>query len=123
MTPVDRRTNPAAGTDRLLQLTDAPSLPTGPGATRHLAHPQELTLRGIPVMCSVCRARRDWLLINHGRNVWVVCRCGKQWLEPEITRARFDALIFFPDGTVYPSVDQALTALGFDGTFAGTYLD
>ncbi|MFF5336916.1 hypothetical protein [Streptomyces sp. NPDC013181] len=120
---MDRRTNPAAGTDPLLQLTDAPILPTGPSATRHLTHPQDLALRGIPVMCSACCARRDWLLINHGRNVWVICRCGNQWLEPEITRADFDALIFFPDGTVYPSIDQALAALGFDGTFAGAYLD
>ena len=39
---------------------------------------------GIPVMCTACRARRDWLLINHGRNVWIVCRCSNQWLEPEI---------------------------------------
>ena len=35
-------------------------------------------------MRTACRARRDWLLINHGRNVWIVCRCSNQWLEPEI---------------------------------------
>ncbi|MET9205507.1 hypothetical protein ACFVG1_00340 [Streptomyces bacillaris] len=73
--------------------------------------------------CTACRARRDWLLINHGRNVWVCCRCSNQWLEPEISRADFDALIAIPDGTIYPSVEQGLAALGFDGAFAGTYLD
>ncbi|WP_239481761.1 hypothetical protein [Streptomyces sp. CS014] len=72
--------------------------------------------------CTACRARRDWLLINHGRNVWVCCRCSNQWLEPEIGRADFDALIAIPDGTIYPSVEQGLAALGFDGAFAGMYL-
>lgn len=78
---------------------------------------------GIPVMCSACRARRDWLLINHGRNVWVRCRCGNQWLEPEISRADFDALVGGPHGTTYPSVEAGLAALGFDGVFAGIYLE
>ncbi|MGV4927615.1 hypothetical protein K2224_28875 (plasmid) [Streptomyces sp. BHT-5-2] len=111
------------GTDSLLQLESETQRPSGPGATRCLNHPRELALRGIPVMCTACRARRDWLLINHGRNVWIVCRCSNQWLEPEISRADFDALIAIPDGTTYPSVEQGLTALGFDGAFAGTYLD
>lgn len=57
--------------------------PSGPGATRCLTHPRELTLRGIPVMCPACHARRDWLLLNHGRNVWIICRCGQQWLDPK----------------------------------------
>ncbi|NHI05766.1 hypothetical protein STPH2_1129 [Streptomyces sp. KO7888] len=74
-------------------------------------------------MCSACRARRDWLLINHGRNVWVRCRCGNQWLEPEISRADFDALVGGPQGTTYPSVEAGLAALGFDGAFAGIYLE
>ncbi|MFD7121056.1 hypothetical protein ACFWAA_29045 [Streptomyces sp. NPDC059922] len=111
-----------AGTDPLLQLDTQTQPPGGPGATRCLSHPRELALRGIPVMCTTCQARRDWLLINHGRNVWVCCRCSNQWLEPEITRADFDALIAIPDGTTYPSVEQGLAALGFDGAFAGTYL-
>ncbi|MFJ3300137.1 hypothetical protein [Streptomyces bacillaris] len=112
-----------AGTDPLLQLAYETQPPSGPGATRCLSHPRELSLRGIPVTCTACRARRDWLLINHGRNVWVCCRCSNQWLEPEISRADFDALIAIPDGTIYPSVEQGLAALGFDGAFAGTYLD
>ncbi|MFF0449004.1 hypothetical protein ACFYT4_21785 [Streptomyces sp. NPDC004609] len=74
-------------------------------------------------MCSACHARRDWLLINQGRDVWVCCRCSNQWLEPEINRADFDAFIAIPDRTTFPSVEQGLAALGFDGAFAGTYLE
>lgn len=107
----------------LPQLRYETQPPSGPGATRCLSHPSELSLRGIPVMCSACRARRDWLLINHGRDVWVRCRCSNQWLEPEISRGLFDAMIAIPDGTTYPSVEQGLIALGFDGAFAGTYLE
>lgn len=112
-----------AGSDPLLQLQFETKPPSGPGATRCLSHPSQLSLRGIPVMCSACRARRDWLLINHGRNVWVRCRCSNQWLEPEISRADFDSMIAVPDGTTYASVEQGLAALGFDGAFAGTYLE
>ncbi|MFF5721399.1 hypothetical protein [Streptomyces buecherae] len=111
---------------------DAPSTPprpqfdpqprNGPDVTRCLTHPHALTLRGIPALCSACDARRDWLLINHRRNVWICCRCNNQWLEPEITRADFDALITMPAITSYPSVEQGLVALGFDGAFTGTYL-
>lgn len=74
-------------------------------------------------MCSACRARRDWLLINHGRNVWIRCRCSNQWLEPEITRADFDAMFASPNVESYPSLQQALIALGFDGALAGAYLE
>ncbi|WP_260640630.1 hypothetical protein [Streptomyces angustmyceticus] len=123
----DRTAEPApvlptlpAGSDPLLQLEYEMQQPSGPGVTRCLSHPAELALRGIPVRCSACRARRDWLLINHGRNVWIVCRCSNQ---PEISRTDFDALIAVPDRRTYPSVEQGLAALGFDGAFTGTYLD
>ena len=111
-----------AGSDPLRQLQYETQPPTGPAITRCTGHSQELALRGIPVMCSACQARRDWILINHGRNVWIRCRCGNQWLEPEITRADFDAMLANPKWTNYPNVEQAMTALGFDGAFAGTYL-
>ncbi|MFD9292731.1 hypothetical protein ACFWBV_31555 [Streptomyces sp. NPDC060030] len=126
----DRTTDPApalpvlpAGADPLLKLQYETQPADGPGTTRCVSHPHELTLGGIPAMCSVCRARRDWLLINHGRNVWIRCRCSNQWLEPEISRAHFDALIDGPHGTTYPSVEEGLIALGFDGVFAGIYLE
>ncbi|GAA2273336.1 hypothetical protein GCM10010368_48400 [Streptomyces roseiscleroticus] len=126
----DRTTEPApalpvlpSDTDDLLQLQHETRPAGGPGVTRCVGHPRELALGGMPVMCSVCRARRDWLLINHGRDVWIRCRCGNQWLEFEISRADFDALIGGPDGTTYPSVQAGLVALGFDGVFAGIYLE
>ncbi|MFE7124942.1 hypothetical protein [Streptomyces sp. NPDC057617] len=109
--------------DPLLQLRYETQPPDGPSGARCLTHPQELALRGIPVRCSACRARRDWLLINQGRHVWVRCRCSNQWLEPEITRADYDAMIATPQRTIYPSVEQGLIAMGFDGAFAGTYLE
>jgi hypothetical protein len=112
-----------AGNDPLLRLQYETQPPTGPVVTRCAGHSRELALRGIPVRCSACRARRDWILINHGRNVWIRCRCGSQWLEPEITRADFDAMLGTPNWTNYPSLEQAMTALGFDGSFAGTYLE
>ncbi|MFF2728798.1 hypothetical protein ACFVS9_12970 [Streptomyces sp. NPDC058008] len=111
------------GTDPLLQLQAETRSADGPGAIRCVGHSRELALGGIPVMCPACSARRDWLLINHGRNVWVRCRCGNQWLEPESSRADFDALVGGPNGTTYPSVEEGLAALGFDGVFAGTYLE
>ncbi|MGV9939655.1 hypothetical protein [Streptomyces sp. NPDC003401] len=126
----DRTTEPApalpvlpTGTDPLLQLQYETRPTDGPGSIRCVGHSHELALGGIPVMCSACQARRDWLLISHGRNVWVRCRCGDQWLEPEISRADFDAMIDIADGTTYPSIEQGLIALGFDGVFAGIYLE
>ncbi|WP_308190775.1 hypothetical protein [Streptomyces sp. HPF1205] len=74
-------------------------------------------------MCPACGARRDWLLINQGRHVWIRCRCSHQWLEPEITGTDYDALISTPDGTTYASVAEGLLALGYDGSFAGAYLE
>ncbi|MBV9026516.1 MAG: hypothetical protein JO362_22590 [Streptomycetaceae bacterium] len=112
-----------AASDPLLQRAYEPQPPSGPHAIRGLNHPHELALRGMPVMCSACGARRDWLLINRGRDVWIRCRCGNQWLEPEITRADYDAMIAIPDDTTYPSVERALLALGFDGSFTGAYLE
>ncbi|MFB7124557.1 hypothetical protein [Kitasatospora sp. NPDC056273] len=112
-----------AGSDPLLQLEYETQTPSGPEAVRGLLHPAELALCGIPVTCSACRARRDWLLLNHRRNVWVRCRCGNEWLEPEITRKDFDAMIANPTWTHHPDTDAARVALGFDGTFAGIYLD
>ena len=73
-------------------------------------------------MCSACQARRDWLLTNQGRNVWIRCRCGKERLEREISRADFDAMFTSQNWTHYPSVEQGMTVLGFDGAFAGIYL-
>ncbi|MFI9332447.1 hypothetical protein ACIGZJ_33565 [Kitasatospora sp. NPDC052868] len=112
-----------AASDPLLQLEYETTPPSGPDAIRGAQCPHELALRGMPVVCSGCRARRDWLLINHRRNVWVRCRCGHQWLEPEITRKDFDAMLTDPSWTYYPTLAQGQIALGFDGTFAGLYVE
>jgi hypothetical protein len=90
---------------------------------RYLRHPQALALRGMPVICRSCDARRDWLMMNQGRDTWVYCRCGTHWLEPEITRAAFEALDRLPDTIGYPTIAEALAAMGFDGSFSGTYLE
>ncbi|MFE3874856.1 hypothetical protein ACFXPX_10710 [Kitasatospora sp. NPDC059146] len=111
------------GSDPLRQLEYETQTPSGPEAVRGILHPAELALRGMPVTCSACRARRDWLLLNQGRDVWVCCRCGNDWLEPEITRKDFDALIADPTWTRHPSTGAGRVALGFDGIFAGIYLD
>lgn len=108
-----------ACSDPLSQLQDESQPVDGPGAIRCVGHPQELSLGGMPVTCSACRARRDWLLINHSRNVWIRCRCGNQRLEPEISRAHFDTLIASPYGTRSHSVTDALAALGFDSVYLG----
>lgn len=100
-----------------------PEPPADPLGIRGLSHPHELPLRGIPAMCSACGARRDWLLINRGRDVWIRCRCAHQWPEPEITRAGFEAMIALPACTTYPTTQVAMLALGYDGSFAGVYLE
>ncbi|MFI9273964.1 hypothetical protein ACIGXM_25135 [Kitasatospora sp. NPDC052896] len=107
--------------DPLLQLENETEPPSGPGVNRCLNHADELALGGIPVICSACKARRDWLLINQGRNVYIRCRCANEWLEPEITRADFGAMV---NGrwTNYPTLDAAITDTGFDGSFGGMYL-
>ncbi|MFF2819419.1 hypothetical protein ACFVT9_28340 [Kitasatospora cineracea] len=113
---------PTAGVP-LLQLEYETQPPSGPDVIRGLQCPHELDLRGMPVYCSNCRAQRDWLLINHRQHVWIRCRCGHQWLEPEITRKDFDVMSTDPNWTAYPTLQQGQVALGFDGTFAGIYLE
>ncbi|MFB7470558.1 hypothetical protein [Kitasatospora sp. NPDC056184] len=121
-TPTETLTQPTAS-DPLLQPEYETAPPSGPDAVRGAQCPPELVLRGMPVICSACRARRDWLLINHRRNVWVRCRCGNEWLEPELTRWDFDELLTDPSWTYYPTVEQGRSALGVDGTFAGLCLE
>ncbi|WP_236710895.1 hypothetical protein [Streptomyces sp. 150FB] len=63
------------------------------------------------------------MLTNYRRDVWIRCRCRHEWLEPEITRTHFDTMTALPDHKTYPTVEQALTDLGFEGSFAGIYLE
>jgi hypothetical protein len=89
-------------------------------AARSTQHPEELVITGITTMCGRCGARRDWLLVCVRDEVSITCRCGHQWVEPEITRADFDALINTP-GQVFDSLEEVSRVHGFDGTLAGTY--
>jgi hypothetical protein len=118
---------PPADTEGSVPLPDLRHDPrpadSGPRALRYLRHPQALALRGMPVFCRTCNARRDWLLMNQGRDTWIYCRCGARRHESEITRAAFEDLAGLPDTIVYPTVAAALAAMGFDGTFAGMYLE
>lgn len=95
--------------------------PGGPAQGRVAHHPGPYALRGMPVWCTECGARRDWAFLNKGRDVWVVCRCGNVWLEPEMGRSDIDAL-GKPGSESWASAREALTALGFDGAFRGMYL-
>jgi len=120
--PATAQSAPTLTDDPLLRLLYQSAPPTGPEAIRCVQYPGEMDLRGIPVICLGCRANRDWLLINQSRHVWITCRCGKQWLEPELTRADFDALVDIPEVARYPNLRAGLVALGFDGAFAGAYI-
>lgn len=89
---------------------------------RSTQHPEELVITGITQICSQCGARRDWMLMCLRNEVTIRCRCGHQWLEPELTRADFDSMI----GTftrTFGSIDEAVQSHGFDGTLAGVYLN
>ncbi|MEU6440400.1 hypothetical protein [Streptomyces sp. NPDC047046] len=97
-----------------------PGNDVGPEAVRIVEHAGPYDLRGMPVWCAECSARRDWAFIGQGRNVWIACRCGTVWHEPEMGRRDIDAL-YRPGGPTYPTVRQALAAMGRDGTFRGLY--
>lgn len=101
------------------------SAPPAPGdqrpGWRAVLYPYELTVTGLLVICSACGARQDWMILCLANEVSIRCRCSHQWLEPDITRANFDSMICEP-GTSHRDVSAAITALGYDGTFAGTYL-
>jgi hypothetical protein len=49
------------------------------------------------------------------------CRCSHQWMEWEITRGDFDAMLVGP-ATTCPTLTAAIRASGYDGTLAGVYL-
>ncbi|MFB4193363.1 hypothetical protein [Streptomyces carpaticus] len=107
--------------DPLLRLETETRPPTSPGHWRAVRYPEELTITGITVICPACGARRDWLILNRHNEVSLRCRCSHQWTERELTRADFDAMLTQP-GTNHPSLSDAILALGYDGTLAGTYL-
>ncbi|MFI1887787.1 hypothetical protein [Streptomyces jumonjinensis] len=91
---------------------------------RSVDHPEELFITGLVVICPHCAARRDWMIICDGNRIDIRCRCAHQWHEPELTRADFEVMTGGnTTGPVYPSLEDAARATGFDGTFTGMYLN
>ncbi|MET9374899.1 hypothetical protein ABZX98_12215 [Streptomyces sp. NPDC002992] len=110
-----------AADDPLLRLQQETRLGDGIIRLRATTHPEEIRIGGILVMCPNCGARRDWMVICDRSKISIRCRCAHQWVEPELTRADYDAMIDV-GGQDYPSLEAAAQAVGYDGTLAGTYL-
>ncbi|WP_234436843.1 hypothetical protein [Streptomyces maremycinicus] len=112
----------ALGDDPLLRLQQETQLGDGSIGLRATTHPEEIVITGIPVMCPQCGARRDWMVICDRDEVSIRCRCAHQWVERELTRADYEAMIDV-GGQDYPNLEAAAQAAGYDGTFAGVYVD
>lgn len=111
----------AFGDDPLLRLQQETQLGGGSIGLCVTTHPERIVITGIPVMCPQCGARRDWMVICDRNEISVRCRCAHQWVERELTRADYEAMIDV-GGQDYPSLEAAAQAAGYDGTLAGTYL-
>ena len=94
----------------------------GTPVVRMVEYPGDLNPRGFPVTCTNCRAERDWLLLEAARRVFVRCRCGHEWEEPELDAEFFDDNFDYPDRS-WQDAGKALTDLGFSGEFAGMYIN
>ncbi|MEV1026643.1 hypothetical protein [Streptomyces sp. NPDC050264] len=117
------RTLPSAtvGTDDpLLRLQQETQLGDGLIRLRATTHPEEIRITGILVMCSNCGARRDWMVICDRSTIRIRCRCAHEWVEPELTRADYEAMIDV-GGHDHPSLEAGAQAMGYDGSLAGTY--
>ncbi|MEV3871583.1 hypothetical protein [Streptomyces sp. NPDC049906] len=114
---------PDPGDDPVLQLQQEYRPEDTRVRMRSVNHPEELFITGLVVMCPNCGARRDWMIISDGPRIDIRCRCAHQWQEPELTRADFESMIDEVPGVLYPGVEAAARATGFDGTFTGMYLN
>ncbi|KPI02907.1 hypothetical protein OK074_5057 [Actinobacteria bacterium OK074] len=84
-------------------------------------HRDPLSVAGIPVVCTQCSAREDWLILMVEDAVYVRCRCGNEWREPELTPMWFEASKGGPPVEYQSSGEAVVQKLGFDGTFRGIY--
>lgn len=109
------------GDDPLRRLQEEIQLGDGSIGLRATTHPEEIVITGIPVMCPRCGARRDWMVICDRKEISIRCRCARQWIERDLSRADYEAMIDV-GGQDYPSLDAAAQAAGYDGTLAGIYL-
>ncbi|MFJ9459122.1 hypothetical protein ACIRST_29040 [Kitasatospora sp. NPDC101447] len=89
---------------------------------RAVPHPDELRPRGLAIACARCGATRDWLLLNVRALVFVRCRCAHEWHESDLTRADFDESFTSVERT-WSTLEEAMTALAFDGLLAGAIWD
>ena len=111
----------ALGDDPLRRLQEEMQLGDGSIGLRATTHPEEIVISGIPVLCPRCGARRDWMVICDRNEISIRCRCAHQWVERELTRANYEAMIDV-GGQDYPSLEAAAQATGYDGTLTGMYL-
>lgn len=84
-------------------------------------HPEPLiTCHGLAVACPSCRAVQDWLLIHYRGDTWVRCRCAHEWSAPDDLDTTSDEGDDQQPDRHWPTLDQAVTSLGFDGLLTGT---
>lgn len=112
-----------SGDDPLLRLQQEAQPSGGHIGLRATTHPEEIRITGIPVICSQGGARRDWMVICDRDEVSIRCRCAHQWVERELTRADYLAMIGEGIGQDYPSLEAAAQAAGYNGTLVGIYLN
>ncbi|MFC1400819.1 MULTISPECIES: hypothetical protein [Streptacidiphilus] len=101
---------------------ELPPLLPGQVLARTIPHGGELRPRGFLITCAYCDATRDWLIVEVLSKVYIRCRCTHEWLEPDLDLDAFNDL-FGEVIRVWDSFPEVVAGLGFDGTFAGTYLD
>ncbi|MFJ8931553.1 hypothetical protein ACIRLA_33720 [Streptomyces sp. NPDC102364] len=119
-TPRPLTSPPTGHEDPLLRLQQETRLGDGAIRLRATTHPEELRITGIPVTCSHCGARRDWMVICDHSTIRIRCRCAHEWVEPELNRADYESMID-AGGRDHPSLEAAARSLGYDGALAGTY--
>ncbi|MFD4477184.1 hypothetical protein ACFWPU_13865 [Streptomyces sp. NPDC058471] len=91
------------------------------GVGRVFVYGIELEVDGRIRVCVDCGAERDWLVINQDEHVWVRCRCGHQWYEPQLTRYWFLAAWMDDEGPAFATLEDAIVGYGFDGALRGSY--
>ncbi|MER7582085.1 hypothetical protein [Kitasatospora sp. NPDC097691] len=74
------------------------------------------------ITCPECRARRDWLLLETRKMVFVRCRCDHEWREPDVDVEVFEENFAYPEWS-WQDAGDAMVALGFSGEFRGIYFN
>ncbi len=103
-------------------IPDFPSLAPDQPVIRAVPHHDELKPHGIVITCQECKAIRDWLLLNIRAHVFVRCRCGHEWLEDDLAVEFFEQHFSAPE-VAWDDYETAMASTGFDGAWAGTYLN